>query len=83
MDFKFRRNPLNEFKDGENSYKTQETGIRVVRMKAHTKKSRTTKQKKKFTNLTEYLFADDKDDDECVGYIPIEVESLEIEKIHG
>lgn len=35
IDFKFRKNALNEFIEGENSYKTLETGIKVVRIKTH------------------------------------------------
>jgi len=48
LDYKFRRQILNEFKDGEMSYKTLETGIKVVRIKTHHKKPRLTKKKKKY-----------------------------------
>lgn len=52
-------------------------------MKSHIKKHRHLRNKKKFLNLTEFLFADDRDDDEGVGYIPIEIDLLEIEKMHN
>jgi len=40
-------------------------------------------KKKHILNLAEFLFAEDKEDDECVGYLPIEVDKPEIEKMHS
>lgn len=37
---------------------------------------------RKFDNLTEFLFAEDIEDDEVSGYLPIEVDIKDIERVH-
>jgi hypothetical protein len=37
---------------------------------------------KKIDNLAEFLFSDDIDEDERVGYLPIELEQKDIEKVY-
>ena len=76
---------LTDYKDGEMAYRTLEN-LRVVRTKPLIKQSKSATKKesgkRNFHNLTEFLFSEDKDDDECVGYLPIEVDHMEIERMH-
>lgn len=83
IDFKFRKRMLNDFKEGETAYKTLEN-LRVTRLNPKQSKllSKKKNTKRKFQNLTEFLFSEDKDDEESIGYLPIEVDHLEIERMH-
>jgi hypothetical protein len=38
--------------------------------------------KRKVESLTEFLFSEDREDEESVGYLPIEVDQTDIEKVH-
>lgn len=82
LDFKFRQKQLKDYKSSDNHL--FDTGIKVVKMK-HNRGNDNKKKisNKKLGNLTEFLFAEDKDDEECVGYLPIEVDKNEIEKTYN
>jgi hypothetical protein len=67
------------------SVKAIDSGIKIIFLNAPIKdiKKRKNKPQKKIDSLTEFLFSDDKDDeDDKVGYLPIELEQKEIEKVH-
>jgi len=85
LDFKFRQKQLKDYKSSDKHL--FDTGIKVVKMKHNRGNDNKLFKKKisnkKLGNLTEFLFAEDKDDEEFVGYLPIEVDKNEIEKTYN
>jgi hypothetical protein len=56
-----------------------DSGIKIVKNPEFNKKAQKYK-KRVYDNLTEFFFSDDNEEDESVNYLPIEVDSKDIEK---
>ena len=78
--FKFRKKLLSEIRE-PSALRSSESGIKVVKLKP-TKSKLKKRNLVKMESLTELLFSEDKEDENSVGYLPIEVDIKEVEKVH-
>ena len=57
-----------------------DSGIKIIKNPKFQAKKKKKNHKRVYDNLTECLFSDDKEEEEGVNYLPIEVELIDIEK---
>ena len=81
IDFKFRKKLLSEIKESS-ALRSSESGIKIIKIKQAQKPKTKKMGLVKMNSLTELLFSEDKEDENSVGYLPIEVDSKEVEKVH-